>query len=54
MANDGLVVLKIGNTEVAQHSRAFETRSFVQRDNLRAVFTLRQLTGVGHHHRRRS
>ena len=52
MTNDGLVVLEICDTEVTQHSRAFETRSFVQRDNLRAVFTLRQLTGIRHYHRR--
>ena len=49
MADNSLIVLEIRNTEVAQHRGAFKASAFIQRDNLRTIFTLRQLTGICHH-----
>ena len=52
MADNGLIVLEIRNAEVTQHRGAFETGAFVQRHDLRTIFALSKLTGVGNHHRR--
>ena len=49
MANNGLVIFKISNAEIAQHRRTFKAGTLIHGHHLRAVFLLRQFAGIGHH-----
>ena len=51
VADNSLIVIEVGNAEVAQHRGAFKAGALVEGHHLRAVFLLRQLAGIRHHHR---
>ncbi|VTT28990.1 Uncharacterised protein [Klebsiella pneumoniae] len=52
MADNRLIVLEVGNAEVAQQRGAFEARAAIQRHHLGTIGTLRHMAMIGHHHGR--
>ena len=52
VANHRLVVVEVGNAEIAQQRGAFKAGALVERHHLRAVFLLHDVAVLGHHHRR--
>ena len=52
VTDNRLIVLEVSNTEITQQCGAFKAGAFVQRDHLRTVAHLRQMSGIGDHHRR--
>ncbi len=50
VADNGLIVIEVGDAEVAQHRGAFKAGALIEGHHLRTVFLLRQLAGIRHHH----